>query len=635
MQDKLKEIESLIQLLQIEKEEDFNQFRDFVQSLSLSERREKGLCWHPLNVIKTGYIYGERAFIVVEKTKAYSRTHQFRSGMPVRLFTLQDDETYEKNGVIHFVDKQKMKIILNSKDIPFWLEKGSLGVDLLFDERTYIEMEKILKELNQSKGNRLAELRDIYLGIKKPSFHKAAHFIELPSLNKSQNEAINTIFNAQDIAIVHGPPGTGKTTTIVQAIKILSAHENHILVTAPSNAAVDLLTERIAAVGVAVTRVGNISRVDERLIDLTLEGQLSKHPESKNIKKVKIQAAQCRKNAAKYKRTFGFEERKERRELYAEAKELDAWANQLEERIIEKILHSSKVITCTLINATRSELNQLTFDTVFIDEAAQALIPATWIPISVAQKVVLAGDPHQLPPTVKSKKAEKGGFNITMIERCIERFSTVNLLNVQYRMNHKIMGFSNQQFYNSRLIADISVEKHVLPIETSEPLVYIDTAGCSFEEQQNLKTKSRFNPNELNILREHLYQLLAQYTDNPIPSIGIISPYSAQVIYMKEILETDENIQPHLSSISINTIDAFQGQEREVIYISLVRSNEKSEIGFLADYRRMNVAMTRAKKKLVIIGDSATIGGHSFYNDFLNYVEKYGQYQSAWEYMYS
>ncbi len=624
----LDSIKEQLRLLLIEKKVDFEQYKQQIQSLPISKRREKGVCWYPIQVIRSGFTYGDRAFVVIERGTDTDQPHKFRSGMPVNVFS---EEQNEIAGVINFVTKKRMKIVFNGSQVPRWLDKGKVGIDLLFDERTYLEMEKALKKVLEAKGNRLAELRDIILGQRAPQFKKDVHAIEIPNLNRSQNKAIQQVLAAYEIAIIHGPPGTGKTTTLVQAVKLLSQFENHILVTAPSNAAVDLLAERLQAVGVPVTRIGNISRVDESLIDLTLDGKLSQHPEAKTIKKVKIQAAEAQRQGQKLKQKRG---KTEFWKYFKEASELKSWAHQLEERLIDQILANSKVIACTLVNTVHPVLDKLKFQTVVIDEAGQALEPATWIPITRASKVILAGDPFQLPPTIKSREAQKAGFDRTILEKMIERLTEVSLLNVQYRMNHKIMGFSNQQFYDKQLLADESVNDWLLDIADNAPITFIDTAGCSFDEKVNAKSKSRYNPDEFNILREHFYQLMQAFSVEDFPSIGIISPYREQALYIQEQFEEDAQLSLYLEYLSIDTIDAFQGQERDIIYISLVRSNEKMEIGFLSDYRRMNVAMTRAKKKLIVIGDSATIANDKFYNAFIDYVSEEGLYQSAWDYMY-
>jgi ATP-dependent RNA/DNA helicase IGHMBP2 len=626
-----KELEELKQLLLMEKEADFEHFKKMIEQLPLQERKEKGFTWYPLQVQKSGYTYGDRAYVIVERTKDLDQHHQFRSGKIVRLFTFfKDAGPGEKRGVVHFVDKNRMKIILNSKDLPDWLNKGELGVDLLFDERTYLEMEKALEKVKNAKRDRLAELRSILMGVQAPSFNETTP-VEIPFLNPSQNEAVDQILAARDVAVIHGPPGTGKTTTLVYAIKVLAQREHTVLVTAPSNTAVDLLTERLAQVGLNVVRVGNISRVDESIIRHSLDFQIGEHPESKNIKKVKKEAAEMRRKAKRYRRKFGSTEHRERRQLFREAGELEAWAGQLERRIIDQILSGAHVITCTLVGANSKVLENRTFRTVVIDEAAQALQPAAWIPIIKSSKVILAGDPFQLPPTVKSFEAAKGGFGITLIERCIQQWEEVSLLNIQYRMHYAIMGFSNQQFYSGTLQAAEHVKRHQLDFGDHPPIVFIDTAGCGFEEKVNPEYQSRYNPDEFQILCEHLYQLIDRLDDYEFPSVAIISPYREQVEYMKDLAEEDSRLSS--LPIKINTIDAFQGQERDVIYISLVRSNGKGEIGFLKDYRRMNVAMTRARKLLVVIGDSATIGAHDFYRAFMDYADLHGAYQTAWEYM--
>ena len=631
--DEKKYFGQLLEQVLAEKKADFEAYKNIIAKLPLDERKKQGYTWHPLNIVKSGYTIGERSFVIVEKTSETEAPRQFRSGKTVRLFTLTPGAYKpERIGVINYVKDKKMKIVLNAKDLPDWLNDGNLGVDLQFDERTYLEMEKALKKVMKASRDRLAELRGILINKFEARFLKIAP-ITLPILNDSQNSAVNQILSAQDIAVIHGPPGTGKTTTIVQAIKQLVKTENTVLVCASSNAAVDLLTEKIAEQNLSIVRIGNISRVDDNIIQHTLEAQIAAHPDSKNIKKVKVKAADARKKASRFKRKFGGKERMERNDLYKEARELAAWANQLEDRLIDQLLDGAQVITCTLVGATQRVLDKRNFKTLFIDEAAQALEPACWIPISKASKVVLTGDPFQLPPTVKAEKSKKEGLNVTLLEKNLNFLPQISFLNVQYRMNQAIMEFSNQQFYNGELIADESVQSHRLAIDEGKATLFIDTAGCGFEEKVNPEFQSRYNPDEFQILCEHLYLLSAAYEEKEtqLPSIGIISPYREQVIHMRKIIEDDERLAD--LKLSINTIDAFQGQERDLIYISLVRSNGKGEIGFLKDYRRMNVAMTRARKKLIVIGDSATIGIDKFYGAFLDYCDGMGEYKTAWEYM--
>lgn len=625
------ELQKISDLLKIEKQKDYEQFQAFVQSLPLHERVAEGYSWYPVEVEKSGYTYGDRVYLIVARTKANVAPHQFRAGQPVRFFTAVPNEQHpEKTGIIHSITKGKMRIVLNSKDLPEWLGLGSLGVDLEFDERTYTEMEKALKKVKEAKNDRLAVLRDIIYG-EHPAYFSLLPALHLPKLNEAQNMAVNEILAAADLAIVHGPPGTGKTTTLVQAIRQLCKTENTVLVCAPSNSAADLLTERLSDEGLQVLRIGNISRVEDSIVKHTLEAQIAAHPESKHIKKVRLEAAETRRQALKFKRKFGHEQRQERSHLFKQAGELSGWANHLEDQLVEHILDSAQVITCTLVGSMHKALGNRTFKTVVIDEAAQALEPATWIPITRASKVVLAGDPFQLPPTVKSEQARRGGFSITLIEKCLLRNHRTSLLTVQYRMNHRIMEFSNQWFYQGKLTAAASVADHQLGMEHPSPVIFIDTAGTGFEEQFNEKTQSRYNPDEFQLLCEHLYQLISGHDNMEMPSIALISPYKEQVMYMQDAVAEDTKIKDF--AIDINTIDGFQGQERDVVYISLVRSNNKSEIGFLNDYRRMNVAMTRARKLLVIVGDSATVGNDNFYKALLDYCETHKGYETAWAYM--
>lgn len=634
MENELQELTDLLELLKIEKKEDFEQHRKLMDSLSPEQRRTKGLAWYPLNVVQQGYTIGERAFVVVERTQGKGQEHQFRSGKTVRFYTQQAGvHNPERNGVIYYVDKDKMRIILNTRDLPDWMSFGQLGVDILFDERTYLEMEKAMQRVISAPKGRLQELRAVFLGLKQPQFLPIEHPINLIELNPSQNQAVNQILAAQDVAVIHGPPGTGKTTTLVQAIKLLAEREKTVLVTAPSNTAVDLLSEKLAAQDLRVVRIGNISRVDESILRHTLEFQISQHPESKNIKKVKVQAAECRRQANRLRSRRGYEAYEERKRMEQEAAELSSWANSLEQRLIDMILDDAQVIACTLVGAAHPVLDQRKFRTAIVDEAAQALEPATWIPITKASKIVLTGDPFQLPPTVKSNEAAKKGFNITMIEKCLKRIQQVNLLNIQYRMNEVIMGFSNRQFYNNELMAAPGVKEHRLDIEMNAPVIFIDTAGCGFDEKVHHAYQSKYNPEEFQVLREHLYLIAEAFLEKEPPSIAIISPYREQALHIEKELKEDPNVSK--LDLSINTIDGFQGQEKDLVFISLVRSNTKGEIGFLTDYRRMNVAMTRARKQLIIVGDSATIGNNKFYSEFLDYCEKNGEYRSAWEYMKS
>ncbi len=676
----------LLELLKQEKEEDQREYLRQVRERPLAERVHQGYAWFPLQVVQTGFALGDKAFVMVERTSRLNEPHQLRAGQSVNFFTATEHVTQpEKAGIIHFVERNRMKIILNARDVPDWITLGQLGVEQLFDDRSYREMERALTKVMQAKGDRLAELRDLLSGVRNTGVANAEYGMRnaewewvadgpavlaeegAMGLNASQQAAVQAILANPDVAVIHGPPGTGKTTTLVAAIRLLCARESTVLVTAPSNTAADLLTERLADVGLNVVRIGNVSRVDEHILPHTLDAILARHPESKNIRKVKMQAAEWRRQTQRHKRTFSHEDRREREHLKQQVRDLEAWAHTLEERLVEEILTSAQAITCTLVGAASPLLERYKFRTCVIDEAAQALEPATWIPILKSSRVVLAGDPFQLPPTVKSQDAARQGLSTTLIERCLELIPRqVHLLTVQYRMHQAIMGFSNQYFYNGALEAHASVRDRLLTSTLTSPelddqaspqiphsafphsVIFIDTAGTGFEEKINrqqgkdsARFQSKYNPDEALLLREHLLQLLPEFSPEAVPSIGILSPYREQVNYLESMVREDAELAPLLvprsseqrSGLTINTIDGFQGQERDVIYISLVRSNAKHEIGFLSDYRRMNVAMTRARMLLIVVGDSATIGNNAFYKAFLDYCDREGLYQTAWEYL--
>ncbi len=628
------EIIRLKELIALEKKDDFLMYQQFIQNSTLEQRRFKGVCWQPLKISDSGYGVGDYPYLVVERTKFLGHPHQFSSGKMVSVYLVNGDSEYDSvSGTIHWSEKNSMKIILSTDDFPGWVHTSSIGVNLLFDEKSYKEMDKALEKLLDKENKRTRELMDKSLGNSDLLFNKTP-FFEVPELNESQNFAMNQVLSSEDIAIVHGPPGTGKTTTLVETIHQLIKREKQVLVCAPSNAACDLLAEKLSKKGLNTLRIGNLSRIDPEILELTIEEKISLHDRAKEIKHVKRKATELRNMAQKYKRNFGHSEREQRKLMLREAKSMANEATELENFVIEDLIDKAQVICTTLVGANHKYLQGMLFKTVVIDEAAQALEPACWIPILKAEKFVLAGDPFQLPPTIKSTEARKQGLEITLIEKCLQNQTEVSLLKTQYRMNTQIMEFSNRQFYAGLLQAHESVANHKLEnlsLYSIESIEFLDTAGTGFNEEESTESRSLENKGEIELLQKHLNVLLSDPNFDLNTSIGIISPYKAQVLslqnYFGDELKTSYNVD-------INTIDSFQGQERDVIYISLVRSNEQGTIGFLSDLRRMNVAMTRAKKKLVIIGDSATLGNHKFYQDLLNYIEEIQAYKSAFEFLY-
>ncbi|SEQ71063.1 AAA domain-containing protein [Neolewinella agarilytica] len=622
------ELTHLRHLVQLERDEERKLHLEVIQAMPLVKRVAKGYSWYPLQVTETGYGIGGRPTVTV--VREGEESHQFRSGTSINLFTTQPMANGpQRSGVIHYVKKNKMKIVLGGEDLPDWLQSGGVGVDLMFDERTYVEMDRALQTLETVEGGRVKELRDVIMGV-RPAEHRPVKdeaVAHLAHLNDSQRSAVARVVGADHLALIHGPPGTGKTTTLVAAVGELVKTEDRILFCTPSNSAADLVTLRLAEMGLKVVRTGNISRVEEDVMRHTLDLQIADHPDTAQVKKLRKEAADLRKKAGKKKgRDKGL--------LYRDAGRLSGWARQLEDRTLDHVLDTAQVVVCTLVGAAASLLSKHTFKTCIIDEAAQALEPATWIPILKANRVVLAGDPFQLPPTVKNREAEKKGFSVTLLEKCLEKRPDEGaLLTTQYRMNTPIMGFSNDYFYDGQLVAAELVANRTLPsVPLGESVVFIDTAGTGFEEKLHPRFKSRYNDGETDILIEHMLDLRSAVPpEDELPSVAVITPYRQQVVQAEDRLETEGRLADF--PLTINTVDGFQGRERDVVYLSLVRSNEKGEIGFLSDYRRMNVALTRARKYLVVIGDSATVGHDPFFARFLKYVEDHGLYQTAWEYM--
>jgi ATP-dependent RNA/DNA helicase IGHMBP2 len=626
----------LLNLLKIERDDDRKAYLKLTESASAADRRTNGLTWYPIAIRGTEPSRGDYITVEVERTTHQDVSHQLRFGASAALFSNHDAKNDRVEGTISYQGGDRLKITLFTDELPDWARDGKLGIDLLFGNNSYDEMQNALK-LAEALGQKPIEGRlvQILTGYKAPSFSNESVIASSANLNPSQQAAVQKIVAAQDLAVVHGPPGTGKTTTLVQAIKTLIM-QNHqqILVVAPSNTAVDLLSEKLFAEGLNVLRIGNPARVSERLMALTLDSKMAEHPHMEEVKKLKKQAGEYKNMAHKYKRNFGKAERDQRKALFDEAHKIMKEVGKTEQYIIDDLVIKAQVITATLVGANHYTVRNTKFATVVIDEAGQALEPACWIPILKAQKVVLAGDHFQLSPTIKSAEAAKGGLSTTLLEKCVTLHpEAVTLLEEQYRMNEAIMGYSSAVFYEDKLRAHESVVTRLL-FDGDMPLNFVDTAGCGFDEK--LEGTSSTNPEEAAFLFKHLGHLVEQlnqhYAPANFPSIAVISPYKEQIRILKEQLINNPELSVYGDNISVNTIDSFQGQERDVVYISMTRSNNEGDIGFLADIRRMNVAMTRARKKLVVIGDSSTLAKLPFYANLITYAEQLGGYQSAWEY---
>ena len=635
----LEKLKHTFKLLQLERQADLEQYRQKVLMRSLSQRVKEGVTWYPVRLLRDYIGTGERVMIEIEKTNSIDQPHAFQSGKVVSLFTnfSGKPDKQHANGVINYVRDNMMAITMNGDDLPDWIDDGSLGVDVMFDEMSYREMEYTMKKVMEAEDNRVAELREILLGEKVTSSRLPVTSNWQPEtgiLNESQIQSLKKILSSPDVAFIHGPPGTGKTTTIVEAIRFAVKEERQVLVCAPSNAAIDLLVDKLSQQSLKVLRIGHPARVTEQSLSKTMDAQIAEHPHFSELRSLRRRMEQVRHQAGQYKRNFGYAEKEHRRLLREEAKSMKADADMLEFYIINDLLNNTDAVCCTLVGSSHPVLRGRKFSTVFIDEAGQALEPACWIPLLKSQRVVFAGDHCQLPPTIKSHEAAMQGLAKTLFEKGIEKYAVhASMLQVQYRMHEAIMEFPSKYFYKEKLIAHESV-KHELLRPYEQPIEFIDTAGSDYSEKQDPETLSRYNKGEAELLIHQVEKLVesigsSSWLDEGI-TMGIITPYSAQVDRLQHLAEGSAILEPLHRLISINTVDAFQGQERDVIAISFVRSNEKSEVGFLADIRRTNVAMTRARKKLILVGDSATLGAHAFYAELIEFLQQNGFYKSVY-----
>ncbi len=551
------------------------------------------------------------------------------TGSPIMLIEEGESQPQSWRGVISRFSSQTCEIALNQSPES---TSNTFRLILANDEIARQRMERALTRVETAQGNRTAELRNIILGKQTASFDND----RLPDniaaytshLNPSQQEAVRHALAAEDVAIIHGPPGTGKTTTVAALICTAVAHGERILACAPSNLAVDNLAEQLAAAGVPLARLGHPARILPELQSHTLDALVEQQESYRLAKKLRKDAFGLRNQAGKFRRARPAPG--EKQALRAEAAQMLNEARQLESRAIEQTLDSAAVILSTLTGIDSAILGQRQFDLCVIDEAGQSTEPAAWIPVTRSDRLVLAGDHQQLPPTIVSRQAQEEGFGLSMLERLMRRDDEplARRLDVQYRMNRHIMDFSSVTFYDGALQADASVQDHllcdlpgVLRTDLTETAVtYIDTAGAGYDDSQPADSDSRHNPEEARLAAQKARQLMD--ANVPGDSIAIITPYSAQVQRLVELLPGD---------IRIGTVDGFQGREMEAIIISLVRSNREGQIGFLAETRRMNVALTRARRKLIVIGDSATIGNDPFYGRLLDYFDAIGAYHSVWE----
>jgi len=607
------------ELLQIEYEYEKEQFKQQTELMGIGRKIKRGMCWYPLNLGRNYYNALNQLVIEVERREDKDIEHQFEYGRPVCFFT--QDVSGKLNylnfvATVNYVDEDRMVVILPSVDALLALQsKEVVGVQLYFDETSYRLMFEALKQVIGAKNNRLAELRDIFHGT-QPASTFSFHPLRFPWLNATQEEAVNKVLHAKDVAIVHGPPGTGKTTTLVEAVYETLHRENQVLICAQSNMAVDWISEKLVDRGVSVLRIGNPSRVNDKMLSFTYERRFESHPDYPQLwsirKAIRELYARSRKGA-------------EREAVRQKINSLKDRATELEIRINESLFSEARVIACTLVGSANRLLTGQKFGTLFIDEAAQALEAACWIPIRKADRVILAGDHCQLPPTVKAPEALRAGLGHTLMQTIVKnKPDTVSLLKLQYRMNDEIMRFSSEWFYGGMLQSAPEVKyRSILDFDT--PIEWINTEGLDCNEEFIGENYGRINKSEAELSIEQLKGYITKigrerFLDERI-DVGMISPYKAQVQYLRRLVRNDAFFKPYRQAITINTVDGFQGQERDVILISLVRANEEGQIGFLNDLRRMNVAITRARMKLIILGDASTLTRHAFYKKLYTYIE--------------
>lgn len=606
-----KHLNILLRGIELEEQEERKRYvLDIGASLKLL--KNSGLAIHPIRITRKsfGYLdYPEISF----STPFPSDAGGFRDGCAIDVFCSGEESV---KGMFLFFDGKKGEFRLFAPDFPDWIEDDGVGIKVAPDVRTIQRMKESVQAISLSK--RLSDLFERIHSAPEISTTKSAAFPilewENKHLNESQQQAISEIvFGTDAIRIVHGPPGTGKTTTLIEAVHQLCKQNKRILISAPSNAAVDHFAQQLHRKHpkIEILRIGNNTKVTEAILPFTPEGKLKNSKEEKEVKRLKIQAEELRRMAHQYKRHFGKEERDQRNLILKEVKQLRKQIRDIQTYNEQKLFEKAQVILGTpMAISDEFKDSETTFDKLIIDEAGQCLEPLAWSIFPFSEQIILAGDHFQLPPTLLSQEALQLGFNKSILEVCTESLSAFNLLNVQYRMKQPIAEFSNRYFYEGKVQTDT-------PLQTAgEHLFFYDTAGADCAEESGEDGTSLQNPGEASAITKliHHFELPPKHT-------VLISPYSGQVSYMRELLP----------EFKVSTIDSYQGQEAENVIISLVRSNQEGNIGFLNDYRRMNVAMTRAQEKLFVVGDSATLGSDPFYGQFLDYVEFIQAYRSVWE----
>ena len=611
-------------LLQLEYQAEKESFRKQTEEMGLLRKVKRGDAWYPVKIGKSYYNSLNQLVVEVHRQGDEEIEHNFEFGKPVCFFSVGEKDQikyFSFTGTVSYVDGDRMVVSVPDNGQLIDVQGAeNVGVQLFFDETSYKMMFDALDRVIKAKG-RLGYLRDLFYSRQQAETFSFApmHF---PYLNRTQEEAVNKVLRAKDVAIVHGPPGTGKTTTLVEAIYETLRRENQVLVCAQSNMAVDWISEKLVDRGINVLRIGNPTRVNDKMLSFTYERRFEAHPDYELLWAIRKAIRELRAH------------RKRGDEKYHQKLErLKERATELEVRINAQLLGEARVIACTLVGSANRLLEGQKFGTLFIDEAAQALEAACWIPIRRVSRVILAGDHCQLPPTVKSFAALKAGLGKTLMERIVDnKPEVVTLLKMQYRMNEEIMRFSSDWFYGNQVESAPEVKfRSILDLDI--PMTWVDTSQFQLPENEESLFKEQFVGESFGRINKAEAELTLMALENYFGKIGkqrilderidvgVISPYRAQVQYLRRLLKKKDFFKPYRHLISVNTVDGFQGQERDVILISLVRANDEGQIGFLRDLRRMNVAITRARMKLIILGDASTMTRHPFYKKLYEYID--------------
>lgn len=619
-------IQSLLQqrlLLNIEYQTEKELYRQQTEAMGLQRKIKRGEAWWPLKVGHTFYNSLNQLAIEVYRQTDNDIEHNFEYGRPITFFTVEGSAT-ERAGRLHYfptsatvsyVDGDRMVLTVQGNEKLIDIQNAAnLGVQLFFDETSYKTMFDALERVIRAKGNRLAYLRDLFYSHQQPQRFSFSP-LSFPYLNATQEHAVNEVLMAKDVMVVHGPPGTGKTTTLVEAIYETLMRESQVLVCAQSNMAVDWISEKLVDRGIAVLRIGNPTRVNDKMLSFTYERRFEAHPDYPALWAIRKAIREMRQKRTRADNNY-----------HQKLDRLKSRATELEIRINAELFREARVVACTLVGSANRLLQGMKFATLFIDEAAQALEAACWIPIRKATRVVLAGDHCQLPPTIKSMAAMKGGLEKTLMERIVENHpEAVTLLTTQYRMNDDIMQFSSNYFYGGLLKSAPTVKARSI-LDYDDAIEWINTDDMDAHEQFVGETFGRVNKTEadltLAVLQHYFEKIGKQRILDEHIDVGVISPYRAQVQYLRQQIKRSSFFKPYRSLVSVNTVDGFQGQERDMILISLVRSNSEGQIGFLRDLRRMNVAITRARMKLIILGNAATMTRHPFYKRLYEYIQR-------------